>query len=66
MKRIITGLTLGLLMLSLTGCSSKVTGSFSGKVRASGLIDNVIDGVKYSDKKSWSDEDSTGDRTRKG
>ena len=59
MKKIVNMAAVGLMMLSLGGCSSKVTGPFSGKVRASGLIDNVIDGVKYSDKKSWSDEDST-------
>lgn len=59
MKNIITGAAMGLLMLSLAACSSKIAGPFSGKVRASGLIDNVIDGVKYSDKKSWSEEDST-------
>lgn len=45
--------------IALSGCSSKVMGPYSGKARASALIDNVIDGVKYSDKKSWSTEDTT-------
>lgn len=45
------------LSIGLAGCSGKVMGPYSGEVRAEAMIDNVVDGLKYSDQKRWSVED---------
>ena len=53
---------IGLLCLSLVfsvSCSRKISGGYTGKARISGLLEKVIDGVKYDGNESWEQTDDT-------
>lgn len=53
---------IGLLCLAVVfsiSCSRKISGGYTGKARISGLLEKVIDGVKYGGKESWEQTDET-------
>lgn len=41
------------LTLSLSACSTKIAGGYVGELRLEGIIDRVVDGVKYGSDEHW-------------